>query len=139
MPRGKPLCRLARDSAREDLPVDEYLQTTSPKFIDDSDEPPATPHIHAHHEAFEVANSAVAAAFAREDFENLADAGKPISGLGSEADPDRWVEGMMQPGNIIGVGQPALMPRTEEAELAPTMDGLRSTAQEHDLIEDFNA
>ncbi len=98
-----------------------------------------TPHFHADEEVWEVANSALDAAFARGDFDNLAYAGKPIPGLGNNTDPDWWVKGMMEREKISGVGPPALMLRKEDAELEATMDGLHSRAQVRELLEDFNA
>lgn len=129
---------LAREPAGEDLPVDEYVQATGRKFIDD-DELVDPVRFHSDDEVWEVANNALDAAFARGDFDNLAYAGKPIPGLGSEMDPDWWIKGMMQRENISGVGPPALMLRKEDVELETTMDGLRSIAQVRELLEDFNA
>ncbi|MDO5744429.1 MAG: DUF1992 domain-containing protein [Micrococcaceae bacterium] len=130
---------LARDSADGDVPVDEYAQSTGRQFITNQDEPSASPNFHADDEVWEVANNALDAAFARGDFDNLAYAGKPIPGLGSDADPDWWVKAMMQRENISGVGPPALMLRKEDAELEASLDRLRSTAQVRDLLVDFNA
>lgn len=131
--------RLAQELATEDIPVDEYAQATGRKFSDEKDEPAETPHFHADEEVWEVANSALDAAFARGDFDNLAYAGKPIPGLGSNTDPDWWVKGMMEREKISGVGPPALMLRKEDAELETTMDGLHSRTQVRELLEDFNA
>lgn len=131
--------RLAQELETEDIPVDEYAQATGRKFADEKDEPAETPHFHADEEVWEVANSALDAAFARGDFDNLAYAGKPIPGLGNNTDPDWWVKGMMEREKISGVGPPALMLRKEDAELEATMDDLHSRSQVRDLLEDFNA
>ncbi|MGL3807061.1 DUF1992 domain-containing protein [Paeniglutamicibacter sp. R2-26] len=131
--------RLARELESEDIPVDEYVQATGRKFADSNEEPSEAPHFHADEEVWEVANSALDAAFARGDFDNLAYAGKPIPGLGNNTDPDWWVKGMMEREKISGVGPPALMLRKEDAELVETMDGLRSSSQVRELLDDFNA
>ncbi|MFJ6418020.1 DUF1992 domain-containing protein [Paeniglutamicibacter sp. NPDC091659] len=130
---------MAQELATKDIPVDEYTQATGRKFSNEKDVPTETPHFHADEEVWEVANSALDAAFARGDFDNLAYAGKPIPGLGNNADPDWWVKGMMEREKISGVGPPALMLRKEDAELEATVDGFHSRAQVRELLEDFNA
>ena len=131
--------RLAQELETEDIPVDEYAQATGRKFSDEKGAPAEAPHFHADEEVWEVANSALDAAFARGDFDNLAYAGKPIPGLGNNTDPDWWVKGMMEREKISGVGPPALMLRKEDAELETTMDDLHSRIQVRELLEDFNA
>lgn len=131
--------RLAQELAAESLPVDEYAQATGRKFMEHKDAPVVAPHFHAEEEVWEVANSALDAAFARGDFDNLAYAGKPIPGLGTNPDPDWWVKGLMEREKISGVGPPALMLRKEDAELESTMQNLHSKAQVRALLEDFNA
>lgn len=131
--------RSAREIEEIPLPTDEYAQATGRNFTKDSEKPPDPVRFTADEEVWEVANSALDAAFARGDFDNLAYAGKPIPGLGTNQDPDWWVKGMMKREKISGVGPPALMLRKEDAELETTLDALHSPTQVRELLEDFNA
>lgn len=131
--------RLARELEDTPLPTDEYAQTTGRSLTTENDTLPEPVHYTADEEVWEVANSALDAAFARGDFDNLAYAGKPIPGLGTNQDPDWWVKGMMEREKISGVGPPALMLRKEDAELETTLDALHSPTQVREHLEDFNA
>ena len=131
--------RLARELEETTLPTDEYVQATGRHFTESDDQLPAPVRYTAEEEVWEVANSALDAAFARGDFDNLAYAGKPIPGLGTNQDPDWWVKGMMEREKISGVGPPALMLRKEDAELEETLDALHSPTQVREYLEDFNA
>ncbi|PQZ96398.1 hypothetical protein CQ018_03855 [Arthrobacter sp. MYb227] len=131
--------RLARELEETPLPTDESAQATGRSFTEENDKLPATVHYSAEEEVWEVANSALDAAFARGDFDNLAYAGKPIPGLGTNQDPDWWVKGMMEREKISGVGPPALLLRKEDAELESTVDALNSPAQVRELLDDFNS
>ncbi|ASN38453.1 hypothetical protein CGQ24_05120 [Arthrobacter sp. 7749] len=130
--------RLARDSEAEPVPVDEYAQQTGRRFGSDQT-PPQTPRFNAEDEVWEVANSALDAAFARGDFDNLAYAGKPIPGLGTINDPDWWVKGLMERENVSGLGPPALMLRKEDAELEATLDQLPNKKAVREALADFNS
>jgi len=77
-------------------------------------------------------------AMAQGKFDNLKYAGKPIPGLGESYDPDWWVKGLLQRENIHGLGPPAILLRTEDAELDATVDGQYSEQQVRDLLQDFN-
>lgn len=131
--------RLARELEETPLPQDEYAQATGRNFTEESEKLPELVHYTAEEEVWEVANSALDAAFARGDFDNLTYSGKPIPGLGTNQDPDWWVKGMMEREKISGVGPPALMLRKEDAELESTLDALRSPVQVRELLDDFNA
>lgn len=130
--------RLARDSEAEPVPVDEYAQQTGRSFGSDQ-APQQAPRFNADDEVWEVANSALDAAFARGDFDNLAYAGKPIPGLGTTNDPDWWVKGLMERENVSGLGPPALMLRKEDAELEATLDQLPNKTAVRQALTDFNS
>ncbi|MBV1780581.1 DUF1992 domain-containing protein [Paeniglutamicibacter sp. ABSL32-1] len=131
--------RLDRDIA-EELPLtDEYAQRTGKTLGDTEDAPAAIPRFLAEDKVWEAANSALDAAFARGEFDNLAYAGKPIPGLGSTTDPDWWVKGLIEREKITGLGPPALMLRKEDDELEGTLDRLSGAAAVRALLEDFNA
>jgi hypothetical protein len=77
-------------------------------------------------------------AMAQGKFDNLKYAGKPIPGLGESYDPDWWVKGLLQRENVHGLGPPAILLRTEDAELDATVDGQYTEQQVRDLLQDFN-
>lgn len=77
-------------------------------------------------------------AMAQGKFDNLKYAGKPIPGLGESYDPDWWVKGLLQRENIHGLGPPAILLRTEDAELDATIDAQYTEQQVRDLLQDFN-
>ena len=131
--------RLARVVDGEQLPVDEYAERTGRRLGDESEPAAEVRNFHTDDEVWEVANSALDAAFARGDFDNLAYAGKPIPGLGSTADPDWWIKGLMKREQISGMGPPALLLRKEDEELEETLDRMADPAAVRSLLEDFNA
>ncbi len=77
-------------------------------------------------------------AMAQGKFDNLKYAGKPIPGLGERYDPDWWVKGLLQRENISGLGPPAILLRTEDAELDAKLDGQYTEQQVRDVLQDFN-
>lgn len=77
-------------------------------------------------------------AMAQGKFDNLKYAGKPIPGLGESYDPDWWVKGLLQRENIHGLGPPAILLRTEDAQLDGTLDAQYTEQQVRDLVQDFN-
>ncbi|GAA3324661.1 DnaJ family domain-containing protein [Paeniglutamicibacter sulfureus] len=131
--------RSERENAEEHIPADEYARRTGKTFGDTEDSTSTIPQFHADDDVWEVANSALDAAFARGEFDNLAYAGKPIPGLGTSTDPDWWVKGLIERELISGLGPPALMLRKEEEELESTLDQLAGQTAVRELLEDFNA
>lgn len=130
--------QLAREQSESPVPTDEYARDTG-RTLGDATEPGAEiPAFHAEDEVWEVANSALDAAFARGDFDNLAYAGKPIPGLGTNMDPDWWLKGLMEREHISGLGPPALLLRKEDEELEATVDRLADPAAVRAMLEDFN-
>jgi hypothetical protein len=77
-------------------------------------------------------------AMAQGKFDNLKYAGKPIPGLGESYDPDWWVKGLLQRENISGLGPPAILLRTEDAELDARLDEQFTEQQVRDIVQDFN-
>jgi len=77
-------------------------------------------------------------AMAQGKFDNLKYAGKPIPGLGESYDPDWWVKGLLQRENISGLGPPAILLRTEDAELDAKLDAQYTEQQVRDILQDFN-
>jgi hypothetical protein len=77
-------------------------------------------------------------AMAQGKFDNLKYAGKPIPGLGESYDPDWWVKGLLQRENISGIGPPAILLRTEDAELDAKLDAQYTEQQVRDILQDFN-
>ncbi|TLM71310.1 DUF1992 domain-containing protein [Pseudarthrobacter sp. NamB4] len=77
-------------------------------------------------------------AMAQGKFDDLKYAGKPIPGLGERYDPDWWVKGLLQRENISGLGPPAILLRTEDAELDAKLDEQYTEQQVRDILQDFN-
>jgi hypothetical protein len=77
-------------------------------------------------------------AMAQGKFDNLKYAGKPIPGLGESYDPDWWVKGLLQRENISGLGPPAILLRSEDAELDAKLDAQYTEQQVRDVLLDFN-
>ncbi|TLM82714.1 DUF1992 domain-containing protein [Pseudarthrobacter sp. NamE2] len=77
-------------------------------------------------------------AMAQGKFDNLKYAGKPIPGLGESYDPDWWVKGLLQRENVSGLGPPAILLRTEDAELDSKLDEQYTEQQVRELLQDFN-
>lgn len=130
----------AQQAAAQPVPVDEYAQATGRRFGNPEDDADTAPtRFHDTDEVWEVANSAIDAAMARGDFDNLAYAGKPIPGLGANPDPDWWIKGMLQREQVSGVGPPALMLRKEDAELDVKLDAEGSEVRVREILTDFNS
>lgn len=131
--------RDARDAAATPIPADDYANATGRSLGSGEGSQANEPRrIHESEEVWEVANSAIDAAVARGDFDNLAYAGKPIPGLGTTDDPDWWVKGLLQREQVSGLGPPALMLRKEDAELGDTLDAQGSEARVREILADFN-
>lgn len=82
--------------------------------------------------------TAIQQAIRRGDFDDLPGAGKPLEGLGSHHDPDWWIRRKIQTEQLSGLGPPALMLRTENAEFAARVDALRRESDVREYVEDFN-
>lgn len=78
-------------------------------------------------------------AIRRGEFDDLPGAGKPLPGLGRAHDPDWWIRRKIETEGLTGLGPPALMLRTEHAELDTRLDDLRTEVEVRDYLEDFNA
>lgn len=131
--------RDARDAAATPIPADDYANATGRSLGSGEGAQANEPRrIHESEEVWEVANSAIDAAVARGDFDNLAYAGKPIPGLGGTDDPDWWVKGLLQREQVSGLGPPALMLRKEDAELEDTLDAQGAEARVREILADFN-
>lgn len=132
--------RDAKDAAETPVPTDDYALAAGRSFSSEGAGQETEPRrLHESDEVWEVANSAIDAAVARGDFDNLAYAGKPIPGLGGTDDPDWWIKGLLEREQVSGLGPPALMLRKEDAELETTMDATVSQARVRELLTDFNA
>ncbi|MCU6482695.1 hypothetical protein QO003_003652 [Arthrobacter silviterrae] len=132
--------RDARAAADTPVPVDEYAQAAGRTLGGNGVVRETAPHVfHESDDVWEVADNAIDAAMARGEFDNLAYAGKPIPGLGGADDPDWWIKGLLRRENVSGLGPPALMLRTEDAQLEATLDAEGSEARVRAVLEDFNA
>ncbi|KAA9105033.1 DUF1992 domain-containing protein [Microbacterium rhizomatis] len=78
-------------------------------------------------------------AIRRGEFDNLPGAGKPLIGLGASHDPDWWIRRKIETEGLTGLGPPALLLRTEHAQLDARLDDLRTEDEVRDYLEDFNA
>jgi hypothetical protein len=78
-------------------------------------------------------------AMARGDFDNLPGAGKPIEGIGEPHDPDWWVKRLIEREHLTGLGPPALLLRTEDAELDSRLDMVHTESDVRRIVTDFNA
>ena len=132
--------RDAKEAAQSPVPADEYAQATGRTFDTGDAGREAEPHrLQESDEVWEVANSAIDAAVARGEFDNLAYAGKPIPGLGGTDDPDWWIKGLIEREHVSGLGPPALMLRKEDAEMEGTLDAAGTEARVREILSDFNA
>ena len=82
--------------------------------------------------------TAIQQAIRRGDFDDLPGAGKPIEGLGEHHDPDWWIRRKIRTEQLSGLGPPALMLRTEDAQFATRADALRREDEVREYVEDFN-
>ncbi len=80
----------------------------------------------------------VRVAMERGDFDDLPGAGKPITGLGGEHDPDWWLKQLIER-EQIAVLPPSLQLRKDDAELDAALDKLFREAEVRREVEDFNA
>src|SRR6185312_7084328 len=131
--------RDAKEASHTPVPSDDYAEATGRTFGGGSAHDAEPRRFHEDDDVWEVANSAIDAAMARGDFDNLAYAGKPIPGLGGTDDPDWWIKGLLQREQVSGLGPPALMLRKEDAEMDGTLDAAGSEARVRELLADFNA
>ena len=75
----------------------------------------------------------------RGDFDDLPGAGKPISDLGTQHDPDWWLKRLIERERITGVLPAALQLRKDDAELDELLDRLGTEAGVRREVDDFNA
>jgi Domain of unknown function (DUF1992) len=75
----------------------------------------------------------------RGDFDNLPGAGKPITSLGTQHDPDWWVKQLIEREKITGLLPPALQLRKDDAELERTLDRHTAESEVRRELEEFNA
>jgi len=81
---------------------------------------------------------AIQQAARRGDFDDLPGAGKPLRGLGASHDPDWWLKRKIEAEGLTGLGPPALLLRTEYAELDDRMDEHVREDDVREALEDFN-
>lgn len=74
----------------------------------------------------------------RGDFDNLPGAGKPLTDLGSQHDPDWWLKKLIEREQVSGVLPPALALRKEDAQLEGVLDKEWSEDEVRRALEDFN-
>ena len=77
-------------------------------------------------------------AIRRGDFDDLPGAGKPLRGLGAGHDPDWWLKQKIESEGLTGLGPPALLLRTEYAQLDDRLDEIAREVEVRELLEDFN-
>jgi hypothetical protein len=77
-------------------------------------------------------------AIRRGDFDNLRGAGKPLEGLDRGHDPDWWIRRKIESERITGLGPPAILLRTEDAQLDERLDRLHREGEVREALEDFN-
>ncbi|GMA29233.1 DUF1992 domain-containing protein [Arenivirga flava] len=77
-------------------------------------------------------------AIRRGDFDNLRGAGRPLEGLDRGHDPDWWIRRKIESERITGLGPPAILLRTEDAELDDRLDRLHREGEVREALEDFN-
>ncbi|GAA3910402.1 DUF1992 domain-containing protein [Microbacterium invictum] len=82
--------------------------------------------------------TAIQQAMRRGDFDDLPGYGKPIEGLGDHHDPDWWIRRKIQTEKLSGLGPPALMLRTEDAEFDDRADALTREQDVREYVADFN-
>src|SRR5690349_16800135 len=74
----------------------------------------------------QIVETSIQQAIRRGDFDNLPGAGKPLPGLTGTHDPDWWIRRKIEREQLTGLGPPALLLRTEDAELDAKLDRLAS-------------
>ncbi|SEA63317.1 J-domain-containing protein [Leifsonia sp. 21MFCrub1.1] len=86
----------------------------------------------------QIVETAIQQAMRRGDFDNLPGAGKPLPGLTGTHDPDWWIRRKIEREQLTGLGPPALLLRTEDAELDAKLDRLASESSVREQLESFN-
>ena len=82
--------------------------------------------------------NAIQQAVRRGDFDDLPGAGKPLAGLGGSHDPDWWLKRKIEVEGLTGLGPPALLLRTEYADLDARLDEHSRETDVREALEDFN-
>jgi hypothetical protein len=77
-------------------------------------------------------------AMERGEFDDLPGAGKPLTSLGPQHDPDWWLKQLIEREQITGVLPPALQLRKDDAMLDGELDRLGSEADVRRELESFN-
>ncbi len=77
-------------------------------------------------------------AIRRGDFDGLPGAGKPLEHLDRGHDPDWWIRRKIENERITGLGPPAILLRTEDAELDDRLDRMHREGEVREALEDFN-
>ncbi|MDR6613788.1 DUF1992 domain-containing protein [Leifsonia sp. 1010] len=86
----------------------------------------------------QIVETSIQQAIRRGDFDNLPGAGKPLPGLTGTHDPDWWIRRKIEREQLTGLGPPALLLRTEDAELDDKLDRLASESTVREHLESFN-
>lgn len=86
----------------------------------------------------QIVETSIQQAIRRGDFDNLPGAGKPLPGLTGTHDPDWWIRRKIEREQLTGLGPPALLLRTEDAELDAKLDRLASESTVREHLESFN-
>ncbi|WP_020077103.1 DUF1992 domain-containing protein [Cryocola sp. 340MFSha3.1] len=86
----------------------------------------------------QIVETSIQQAIRRGDFDNLPGAGKPLPGLTGTHDPDWWIRRKIEREQLTGLGPPALLLRTEDAELDAKLDRLASESAVREHLESFN-
>jgi len=86
----------------------------------------------------QIVETSIQQAMRRGDFDNLPGAGKPLPGLTGTHDPDWWIRRKIEREQLTGLGPPALLLRTEDAELDAKLDRLASESTVREHLESFN-
>ena len=90
-----------------------------------------------HHQARWV-DLQIEQAMERGDFDDLPGLGKPLTGIGSDHDPDWWVKKLIEREQITGVLPPALQIRKDDAELDDRLDRVSAEREVRREVEEFN-
>jgi DnaJ-like protein len=78
-------------------------------------------------------------AMERGEFDDLPGAGKPLTSLGPQHDPDWWLKQLIEREKISGVLPPALQLRKDDAELDAKLDRHTAESEVRRELEEFNA
>jgi hypothetical protein len=77
-------------------------------------------------------------AIRRGEFDDLPGAGKPLTGLGTQHDPDWWIRRKIETENLTGLGPAAFLLRAEDRTLDEKLDRLHREGEVRSTLEDFN-